>query len=138
MSLLLTKETSNYYKAWLAGNNSSEFPVLIQLHQVAVWLVPVIIGCGFLIIFTNKNLNVLNFLLFLYIVDYVVLLCVFMLWVPYWDVRYDFRIKKSCLLVVVSGTYCVVFSPSSCVPCCQFLWIVHFWLSLRYYLFSNW
>jgi hypothetical protein len=38
---------------------------------------------------------------------------------------------------VVSNTYCVVFlffKASSCVLCCQFLWIVHFWLPLRYSL----
>jgi hypothetical protein len=41
-----------------------------------------------------------------------------------------------CLHIVVSNTYCVVFFFvffPSCVPyiCCQFLWIVHFWLPLQ-------
>ena len=45
-----------------------------------------------------------------------------------------------CLRVVVPGTSCVVLYfwfvfVSFCVPlCCQFLWIVHFWLALRYSL----
>jgi hypothetical protein len=42
------------------------------------------------------------------------------------------------LFIVVSNTYYVVFLlclSSACVPpCCQFLWIVHFWLALRYSL----
>ena len=35
----------------------------------------------------------------------------------------------------MSNTYCVVFLfcvPLSCTLCCQFLWIVHSWLPLRY------
>ena len=44
-----------------------------------------------------------------------------------------------CLCIVVSNTYCVEFFiwPSSCVLgvlYCQFLWVVHFWLLLRYSL----
>ena len=44
-----------------------------------------------------------------------------------------------CLRIVVSNTYCVVFLfclSSSCVPyrCCLFLFIVLFWLPLRYSL----
>ena len=44
------------------------------------------------------------------------------------------------LRIMVSNIYCVVFLlclSSSCVlytQCCQFLWIVHVWLPLRYYL----
>jgi hypothetical protein len=38
-----------------------------------------------------------------------------------------------CWRIVVSNTYCVVFFVL-CTPCCQFLWIVHFWLHLRYSL----
>ena len=43
-----------------------------------------------------------------------------------------------CLLIAVSNTYCVVlcfclFVFILCTLCCQFLWIVHFWLPLRYY-----
>ena len=72
------------------------------------------------------------------------LLCVFTFWIPYWDVRYDFRIKTMfssslspvvcrrarvlspviyvisvCLHIVVSNTYCVVFVflSWSCVSC---------------------
>jgi len=45
-----------------------------------------------------------------------------------------------CLRIVVSNTYCVVFLlclSSSCVLCtlfCQFLWIVHYWLPIRFSL----
>ena len=43
-----------------------------------------------------------------------------------------------CLRIVVSNTYCVMFlfwlslSCVLCTLCCQFLWIVHFWLPLRF------
>jgi hypothetical protein len=43
----------------------------------------------------------------------------------------------ACLRIVVSKTYCVVFLLLFfvfCNLCCQFLWIVHFWLPLRYSL----
>ena len=72
----------------------------------------------------------------------------FTFWVPCCDVRYDSRIKamfssslplKSCLIYVICVCLRIVvfntlhilrcFFPSSC---CQFLWIVHFWLPLRY------
>ena len=39
-----------------------------------------------------------------------------------------------CLHLVVSNTYCVVFFFVSCARCCQFLWIVHLWMPLRYSL----
>jgi len=39
-----------------------------------------------------------------------------------------------CYLLVVSITYCVVFFFVLCSLCCQFLWIVYFWLPLRYSL----
>ena len=43
-----------------------------------------------------------------------------------------------CLRIVVPNTYCVVFFVLFyfvlCTPYCQFLWIVHFWLPLRYSL----
>ena len=41
-----------------------------------------------------------------------------------------------CLCIVVSNTYCVfaLFFFVLCTLCCQFLWIVHFWLSLWYSL----
>jgi hypothetical protein len=39
-----------------------------------------------------------------------------------------------CLRIVVSNTYCVVFFFVLCTVCCQFLWIVPFWLPLRYSL----
>jgi hypothetical protein len=43
----------------------------------------------------------------------------------------------TCLRIVVSNTYCVVFLFCSssfilCILCCQYLWIVHFLLSLQY------
>jgi hypothetical protein len=40
------------------------------------------------------------------------------------------------LRIVVSRTYCVfvLFFFVLCTLCCQFLWIVHFWLPLRYSL----
>jgi hypothetical protein len=38
-----------------------------------------------------------------------------------------------CLRIVVSNIYCVVlFFFVLCTWCCPFLWIVYFWLSLRY------
>ena len=39
-----------------------------------------------------------------------------------------------CLRVVVSNTYCVVFLFVLCTLYCQFLWIFHLWLPLRYSL----
>jgi hypothetical protein len=39
-----------------------------------------------------------------------------------------------CLRIVVSNTYCVLFLFCFSSSCCQFLWIVHFWLPLRCYL----
>jgi hypothetical protein len=47
----------------------------------------------------------------------------------------------SCLCVVVPNTYCVVFLLFFfvlCTLCCQFLWIVHFWLPLQYSLTFIW
>jgi hypothetical protein len=42
---------------------------------------------------------------------------------------------------MVSNTYCVVFCVLFffvlCALCCQFLWIVHCWLPLRYSLAFN-
>ena len=49
-----------------------------------------------------------------------------------------FYVVCVCLHIVVSNTYyvlflfCVLFV--LCTQCCQFLWIVHFWLPLRYSL----
>ena len=40
------------------------------------------------------------------------------------------------LRIVVSNTDCVVFFFVLCTLCCQFFWIVHFWLPLRN-IFSN-
>ena len=37
-----------------------------------------------------------------------------------------------CLPIVASNTYCVFLV--MCTLCCQFLWIVHFWLPLQYSL----
>ena len=89
----------------------------------------------------------------------VVLLCVFAFWISCCDIRYDFRINQCsvclffqlfvggsmpflrCLcLYAVSGVLiflCYVFALFFivlCTLCCQFLWIVHCWLTLRYYL----
>ena len=74
------------------------------------------------------------------------------------DVRYDFLIKRCSVrlyhpvvcnrahvlfmlfvfVCVFSGVQhilcCVVFFFILCTLCCQFLWIVHFWLPLRYSL----
>ena len=38
------------------------------------------------------------------------------------------------LCIVVSNTYCVVCFFLLCTLCYQFLWIVQFWLSVRYFL----
>jgi len=38
--------------------------------------------------------------------------------------------------IVVSNTDCVVFFFVLCTLCCQFFWIVHFWLPLRYIFFN--
>jgi hypothetical protein len=84
------------------------------------------------------------------------LLCVFTFWVPWFDVRYDFRITRCCSLVLqlfVGGliSYLLyLFAHSSflhmlccvfalfffvlCTLCCQCLWIVHFLLHLWYSL----
>ena len=86
----------------------------------------------------------------------VVLLCVFMFWVPCYDICYDFHIKKMfgsflppviCrrahvlfMLFVYSGVQhilcCVfvLFFFVLCTQCCQFLSIVRFCLPLRYSL----
>jgi hypothetical protein len=49
-----------------------------------------------------------------------------------------FYVVCVCLHIVVSNTYYVVFLFCVlfvlCTQCCQFLWIVHFWLPLRYSL----
>ena len=56
---------------------------------------------------------------------------------------------KSCYLClfVYSGVQhilccvCVLFFFVSCTLCCQFLWIVHFWLPIRYsltFIWNNW
>ena len=98
----------------------------------------------------------------LYILSFfcVVLLCVFTFCVPCCDVRYDFLNKKRCsvrlyLQLFVGGSmsylrymclftytgvqhimWCVfdLFVFVLCTLCCQFLWIVHLWLPLRYSL----
>ena len=46
------------------------------------------------------------------------------------------NVKNYCHISIVSNTYCVVFLFFFvlCTLCCQFLWVVHFWLPLRYYL----
>jgi hypothetical protein len=94
--------------------------------------------------------------LLIYFVFCVVLLCVFTFWVPCCDVRYDFCTKTMfgsslppvvCKMAYVFFTLCLfVYSGVQhilfCVfvffvlstLCCQFLWIVHFGLPLRYSL----
>ena len=98
----------------------------------------------------------LTFLVFCF-----VLLCVFTFWVPCCNVCYDFRIQrticsslppvvcrtahvlftlyKKCMFwlrMMVSNTYCVfvLFVLVLCTLYCQFLWIAHFPLPLRYSL----
>ena len=67
-------------------------------------------------------------------------LCVFTFWVLCCDVRCDFRIKTmfgSSLSPVVCLTHygvCFFLFFVLCTLCCQFLWIVLFWLPLRYSL----
>ena len=81
----------------------------------------------------------------------VVLLCVFTLWAPCCDVRYDFYIKTmfgsstsncwyegSCLIYVIC-VYLHTHIVFLCVvyPMLLVLWIVHSWLPLRYSLMFN-
>ena len=55
-----------------------------------------------------------------------------------WECLCFFYIIFVCLHIVASNTYCVVFLFCFffvlCTLCFQFLWIVHFWLPLRYSL----
>jgi hypothetical protein len=46
------------------------------------------------------------------------------------------RIYLVCvsLCIMVCNTYCVAFFFVLCTLCCQFLWVVHFWLHIRYSL----
>ena len=92
----------------------------------------------------------------------VVLLCVFTFWVPCYDVRYDFRIKimfgssltpvvwrRACVIDSLFVFVCAQWRPTHIVLCfalfvfilctrrCQFLWIVHCWLPLRFSLAFN-
>jgi hypothetical protein len=77
----------------------------------------------------------------------VVLLCVFTFWVPCCNVRYDFMLiggRMSYLrylwLLAASGVQhilCCVFVLLFFVLCtlsCQLIWLVYYWLSLRYSL----
>ena len=91
----------------------------------------------------------------------VVLLCVFTFWVPCCYVLYDFSIKtlfgsslppvvcrRAHVLFTLFLFVCVKWCPTHimlvlflfffvyvlCTLCCQLLWIVYFWLSLRYSL----
>ena len=97
------------------------------------------------------------FFLLFFIVFSVVLLCVLTFWVSSCGVRYGLHIKTMfgsywssviCKRDHVLSTLFVLFSYSGvqhklcsvfvffvlCTLCCQFLWIVHFWLPLRYSL----
>ena len=89
----------------------------------------------------------------------VVLWCDFTFWVQRCDVRYDFHIKQCsvypylqllvgvlmsyiicvclrlvCPMHIVLRCVFVLFVFVLCTRCCQFLWIVRFWLPLRYSL----
>ena len=93
--------------------------------------------------------------LLIYLVVCAFLLSVFTFWVPCCDVRYDFPHKHDvrfvftsspvvcrCLITVisvglrklVSNTYCIVYFFVLFTLCCQFLWIVYFWVPLWYSL----
>ena len=101
-----------------------------------------------------------GFVLFIFLVICVVLLCVFTVFLPCCDGRYDFRIKRFSvriyLQLFVGGLmsylrYLCLFAHSGvqhilccvfvlfffvlCILCCQFLWIVYFWLPPS--VFSN-
>jgi hypothetical protein len=92
-------------------------------------------------------------MLLIFLVFCVVLLCVFTFWVPWCDVCYDICIQTmfgsslppvvckrvhvllTWFVFVWSSTYCVVFFLFFfvlCTLCCKFLWIVLFWMFLRY------
>ena len=99
----------------------------------------------------------------IFLIFCVVLLCVFTFWVPcVCDVRNDFRIQWCsirlylqlfvggllsylhylCLFVYIGVQHImcyvfVLFVFVLFILYCQFLWIVHFWLSLRYSIFLN-
>jgi len=92
----------------------------------------------------------------------VLVFCVFCactFWVPCCDVRYDFQINAMfgsslppvvCRRAVSYLRYLCLFAHNGvqhilccvfvffflvlCIPCCQFLWIVHLWLPFRYSL----
>ena len=97
---------------------------------------------------------IISLLLNLLVFFCVVLLSVLMFWVPWCDVRYDFRMKtvfdsslppvvckRAHVLFTLFVFVCysgvqhmlccvfVLFFFVLCTLCCQFLWIVHFWLS---------
>jgi hypothetical protein len=85
-------------------------------------------------------------------------MCVFMFWVPWCDVHYDFHVKtmfgsslpsvvcrRAHVLFMLFVFVCASWCPRHimfvcfvcfvlCTLCCQFLWIVHFWLPLQYSL----
>ena len=69
--------------------------------------------------------------------SYVVLWSVFTSCVPRFELRCNFLIKTMldssllCLRRVVSNTYPVLFLLCFSSSCCQFLWFVYFWLSVR-------
>ena len=98
-----------------------------------------------------KTRFLVGYMLVIYLAFYVALLCVLSFWVPWFDVRNDDHIKTmfsasvppllcrgECLIYVINYLFAyscvrrVVFSPVLCTLCCQCLWIVLFWLSLRY------
>ena len=112
----------------------------------------------------NLRVHLSGSVLLIYLVFYILLLCVFLFGVLYCNVRYCFVYKRClvrlclqlfvgwwvfecggvrhlliclacvCLGVVVSDTCCVVFFVVFCALCCRFLWIVLFWLPFRYSL----
>ena len=83
----------------------------------------------------------LESVLLIFLVFCVVLVCVFTLLVPCCDVRYDFRMKTIfgsslppvvyviCVCLHIMVSFLVLFVFVLCTQCCQFLWIVLFFLS---------
>ena len=67
------------------------------------------------------------------------ILSVFTFWITsscLWEGSCPVYVMCACVRIVVSNTHCVVllFFIVLCALCCQFLWILNFWLPLRYSL----
>jgi hypothetical protein len=77
-------------------------------------------------------------MLLIFLVFCVVLLCVFTLWFRVVMSVYDYRIKMMFASVVCRRAHVLfVFACAYSTLCCQFLWIVHYWLPLRVASFSG-